>query len=73
MHSSVPMRQVTSSHINAIGHDKTTNELHVEYKNGSKVKFKDVDADKARIIMNSGSIGKALHQHVRGQHEHENF
>lgn len=65
------MKQVTSSHISAVGYDKKTQELYVEYKNGSKFKYKDVPDDKAQQVMNSHSIGKAMHSMVRGQHDHE--
>lgn len=67
----VTMKQVHSSHIDAIGHDSDTNELHVQFKSGKTFKYKDVDSNKARTVMNSGSIGSAIHQHVRGQHDHE--
>lgn len=65
------MKQVNSSHIHAIGHDVASQELHVEYKRGGTSVYKDVPADKAREIMNSHSIGKALHALVKGQHDHE--
>ena len=64
------MKQVHSSHVRSIGHDPSTNELHVQYKNGGTAVYHDVPADKARLVMNSHSIGSALHQHVRGQHDH---
>lgn len=65
------MKQVTSSHVNAVGYDAGKQELHVEYKNGTKFVYKDVPGDKAQQVMNSHSIGKALHSMVRGQHDHE--
>ena len=71
MHNAVNMKQVNSTHIHAVGYDQTNNELHVEYKGGGKYRYKDVPPEKARMVMNSGSIGSALHQHVKGQHDHE--
>ena len=65
------MKQVFSSHVHALGYDPESRELHVNYKGGGTYVYKDVDAAKARQVMHSGSIGKALHQHVRGQHDHE--
>lgn len=65
------MKQVHSSHVNAVGHDPVTGELHVQYKNGSTAVYKNVDTEKARMVMGGASIGKALHQHIRGQHDHE--
>ena len=71
MHSSVPMKQVHSTHVHAIGYDAASQELHVEYKQGGKYVYKDVPPEKARMVMGGASIGKALHAHVRGQHDHE--
>ena len=67
----VPMKQVFSSHVHAVGYDAGSNELHVEYKNGKRFVYKDVDQEKARNVMNGHSIGQAIHKHVRGQHDHE--
>lgn len=70
---SIPMKQVHSTHIHSIGHDPSANELHVEYKNGGKFVYKDVDSAKAKMVMGGHSIGSAMHQHIRGQHDHEPF
>lgn len=67
----VQMKQVTSSHVQSIGHDAGAQELHVEYKNGARFVYKDVPADKAQQVINSHSIGKALNSLVKGQHDHE--
>lgn len=73
-HRSVAMKQVHSSHVNAVGYNPSTEELHIEYKNGGgRHVYKDVPRDKAHLVMNGMSIGKALHAHVRGQHDHEVF
>lgn len=61
----VDMRRVYSSHVDKIGHDPALNELHVEYSDGKKSVYAGVDADKAKLVMGSESIGKALHQHVK--------
>lgn len=65
------MKQVHSSHVHAIGYDVDENALHVEYKTGGRHVYKDVPADKAKLVMGGMSIGKALHQHVRGQHDYD--
>ncbi len=65
------MKQINSSHIHAIGYDAPSQELHVEYRSGTKYKYKDVPPEKARMVMGGMSIGKAIHTHIRGQHDHE--
>jgi KTSC domain len=67
----VSMKPVFSSHVNAVGYDDGSSELHIEYKNGKRFIYKDVDPDKARQVMNGASVGQSLHKHIRGQHDHE--
>lgn len=64
------MRSVFSSHVANIGHDADTNELHVQWKNGKTSIYEGVDENKANLVMNSESIGQALNQFVKNQHEH---
>lgn len=63
------MKQVHSSHIESIGYDDTG--LHVEYKNGSQVVYKDVPSNIAKDIMSSWSVGSSLKLLVKGSYEHE--
>lgn len=70
-HSSPSMKQVHSSHVHAVGYDNANQELHVEYKGGNRYVYKNVPADKADTVMNSHSIGSALHTHIKGQHDHD--
>jgi hypothetical protein len=65
------MKQVTSSHIQAVGYDSKAQELHVEYRNGTKYAYKNVPPETAHAAMNSHSIGSFLHNFVKGVHEHE--
>lgn len=64
------MKQVHSSHIHSIGHDRDANELHVLYQTGKRAVYSGVDAEKAQRIMGSWSIGKSLHDEIRGKHSH---
>lgn len=65
------MRNVYSSHVNQIGYSAETEQLFVQYKDGKTAVYKDVPPEKAKIVMGSASIGSALHEHIKGQHEHE--
>ena len=64
------MRSVFSSHIDSIGHDPDTNELHVTYKNGRTSIYEGVPADLADTVSNSESVGGAIHQMIKGQFDH---
>jgi hypothetical protein len=65
------MRQVTSSTVKAVGHDPETNELHVEWLGHNRTSvYSGVDAEKAKTVMNSWSIGKALNDLVKPHHGH---
>lgn len=61
------MRQVFSSRVDSIGHDAETNELHVVWQRGKRSVYQNVPTDLARQIMNSSSVGKALHEHIIGK------
>lgn len=64
------MRSVFSSHIESIGHDPETNELHVKYQNGRTSIYEGVPADLADTVSNSESVGSAIHQMIKGQYGH---
>lgn len=66
----VTMKKVFSSHIDEIGHDPATDELHVHYSDGNKAIYNGVPASTAKTVMGSASIGKALHTHVKGKFGH---
>lgn len=63
------MKQVYSSHIEAIGYDPDTAELHVQFKAGKKAAYADVPADIAQQVMNATSIGSALNLLVKNVYE----
>jgi len=65
------MQDVFSSHINQIGHDPDTGELHVAWDSGKRSIYSGVPADVAQTVMRSWSVGKALTTKVKGgQYEH---
>lgn len=64
------MKQVHSSHIHSIGHDDGADELHVVYRTGKRAIYSGVGSEKAKRIMGSWSIGKALHDEIKGKHSH---
>jgi hypothetical protein len=68
----VEMRPVYSSHVDEIGHDPDTEELHVKYFSGRTAVYEGVPLTVAAMVLSGSvaSIGKALHAHVRGKYEH---
>lgn len=65
------MRPVTSSTVSEIGHDPATGELHVTWKKSGKTSiYSGVNAEKAKLVMNSWSVNGALNDLVKDNHEH---
>lgn len=64
------MRKVFSSHVDAVGYDPETKELHVSYSKGQFAIYEDVSPETADEVMGSASIGQALHRLVKGKHEY---
>lgn len=67
------MRKVFSSHVDEVGYDNKKQELHVVYggKNGKYCVYKGVPPDAAANVLTASSIGKALHEHIKGKYEHD--
>jgi KTSC domain len=66
------MRRVFSSHVDAIGYDEETGELHVSFQPGRgdvgrTAIYQGVPVNVARDVMAAPSIGMALHQSIRGK------
>jgi KTSC domain-containing protein len=63
------LRPVYSSHVDAIGYDAETEELHVVYSRGKTAGiptiYQGVPPEIAAQIAGAPSIGQALHEHVR--------
>jgi hypothetical protein len=66
------MRSVYSSHVDEIGYDPETEELHVRYNTGRTVVYDGVPLTVAAAVQSGSvaSIGEALHEHVRGKYQH---
>ena len=66
----VDHQPVFSSHVDSIGYDTATRELHVTYSSGRTAVYEGVDAGVMRSVVTSPSIGLALREHVRGRYKH---
>ena len=66
----IEWKSVYSDTVDQIGHDPETNELHVLWQKGKHSIYSDVDATKAAHVMNSWSVGHALHAQIKPQHGH---
>ena len=66
----VSLRPVFSSHIDAIGYDPETKELHVRYKGGKVAIHEEVPASVADKVTGAASIGTALNAHIKGVFPH---
>lgn len=64
---SVDLKPVTSSAVEAIGHDPATNILHVRYKGGAVYAYPDVGAEHHADLMRAPSIGAHLNTLTRGR------
>ena len=63
------MRKVFSSHIDAVGYDSESGELHVQWSNGSTGHYPGVSPEHARSVLSAPSIGQELHRVVRGRYD----
>ena len=61
---------VVSSNVSAIAHDEKSNELHVQFKNGSHYVYEGVPSHIFHRALGSESIGKFLSEHVKGKFDH---
>lgn len=59
------MKPVTSSQIEAVGHDPKTNTLHIQFKGGNVYTYNNVSAQHHADMMSAESIGKHFHQHIK--------
>jgi hypothetical protein len=59
------MLPVTSSSISALGHDAGADELHVQFKNGTRYVYSGVSAEKHASLLGAESISKHFGAHIR--------
>jgi hypothetical protein len=62
------MRRVFSSHVELIGYDEETRELHVTYRDGRTAIHAGVPPRTAGEVLSSPSIGTALWSLIRGKY-----
>lgn len=57
---------VTSSTVASVGYDPTTMTLEVEFHNGSVYQYFDVPEAEYHGLINAESVGRYLHQNIKG-------
>ena len=66
----IQTKSVYSSHVDTVSYDDETQELSVKWDTGKTSVYAGVPPDTASQVMNSWSVGTALHQAVKGKYEH---
>lgn len=64
------MQSVYSSHVDRIGHDPETNELHVQWQGGKTSIYSGVPAGLAEDVRNSWSVGNAVKDQIIDKFSH---
>jgi KTSC domain len=64
------MKPVYSSHVDKIGHDSDTQELHVQWKGGKISIYSGVSETLADEISKSWSVGKAISDQIKDNFPH---
>lgn len=64
------MKPIFSSHVDAVGHDPASGELHVRWNDGKTSVYQNVPETVAAQVMNSWSVGQALNEMVKKQFPH---
>ncbi len=67
---SIPLNQVESSQIAAIGHDPETSTLAIQFKGkgdapGSVYHYQNVNSDQFRLFAGAESIGSHFYKHIK--------
>lgn len=64
-------KPVFSSHVNTVGYDDATGELHVAYRNGKVSIYEGIPPEVAiKAQGGAASIGKLIHDEIRGKYGH---
>lgn len=67
----IPLKSVTSSNLESVGHDPVSNTLAVKFKGRDEVHhFANVPADLVAEMHAAESIGGFFAKRIRGQYEH---
>lgn len=64
------MQSVYSSHVDRIGFDPTTQELHVQWQGGKTSVYSGVSAAVAQDVQSSWSVGKAVQEQIKDKFPH---
>jgi hypothetical protein len=59
------MQFVTSSNIEAVGYDESTQELHVRFLTGRTYVYYDVEEYRFTEMLSGGSVGGYLNQNIK--------
>ena len=66
----IDLQPVKSSNVKAVGYHEPTRTLRVQFHNGSVYDYHDVPPNKHKDLMAADSVGRHLHRHIIGSHEH---
>ncbi len=61
---------VKSSNVESVGYDPETQVLEAKFKHGGTYSYQGVPPQKYQALMAAQSIGKHLHQYIKGAHAH---
>jgi hypothetical protein len=61
---------VSSSNVESVGYDGENQVLEAKFKHGGTYRYEGVPPQKYWALMAAPSIGKHLHQHIKGAHAH---
>lgn len=62
--------QVASSNISSIGYDEDSSTLEIEFHSGAVYQYFDVPSNVHQGIMEAGSHGQYLAQHIKGHYRY---
>lgn len=64
----IGMQSVSSSNVSAIGYDAESQTLRVQFKNGGRYDYAEVEKEEFDDLRDAPSIGRHLNQAIKGQH-----
>lgn len=67
----VDMISVDSSNVKSIGYDEDTQELYVDFLNGSSYKYSGVPQSVFEDFQNASSKGQFLHYEIKGRYDYQ--
>jgi hypothetical protein len=65
------MQPVDSSWIESLGHDPTSNEMHMRTKDGRTYRYLDTTAAEHKALLNAKSAGAHFNAHIRHKKDYE--